>query len=249
LRLDSTRKSTFWPSTFVTFICAVYGPSGPVKVQSNSTPTFASWSDGHSTSVGLKLVWLETTSTTVCAAPSGLMVFLVSVLASHPETSKVPTATKTSNGRRIVAVWQISWNATRPAEVGGTGATIPVMGYPASPAATQPTKPPISGVDLAVSIISLVLTLLMGIAAAVLGMFSLAFLDYCPPESCSADNAFTAVAAAVVVALAIGVIGLAATTARLYKRRPAWPFAIATLVLCLMAFGFGVVGYAVAVGA
>jgi hypothetical protein len=122
------------------------------------------------------------------------------------------------------------------------------MGYPATlPAA--PSKPPISGADLAVSITSLVLTLLMGIAAAVLGLFSVAFLDYCPPDSCSAENAVTAVGAALVGALVVGVVGLVATIVRLSKRRPAWPFAIATLVLCLIALCLGGVGYAVAVGA
>ncbi len=122
------------------------------------------------------------------------------------------------------------------------------MGYPVS-MPTRPSKPPMSGADLAVSITTLVLTVLLGISAAVLGMFSLAFLDHCPPESCSADNAFTAVAIALCVALGIGVIGLAATIAALYRRRPAWPFAIATLVLCFIAFVLGGVGYAAAVGA
>ena len=37
---------------------------------------------------------------------------------------------------------------------------------------------------------------ILGIVAAFFGMFSLAFLDHGPPESCSADDAFTAVATA-----------------------------------------------------
>jgi hypothetical protein len=118
------------------------------------------------------------------------------------------------------------------------------MGYPA-----PSSKPAMSGPDLAVSITALVLTVLLGIATAVLGMFSLAFLDHCPPESCSADDAFTAVATALVIAMAIGAVGLVATIVALYRRRRAWPFAIATLVLCLIAFVLGGVGYAVAVGA
>jgi len=122
------------------------------------------------------------------------------------------------------------------------------MGYPASPTVRQ-QKPPMSGPDLAVSISALVVTALLGIAAAVFGMFSLAFLDNCPPESCSADGAFTAVASALAVAAAIGAVGLTVTVGALYRRRLAWPFAIATLVLCLIAFVLGGVGYAVAVGA
>jgi hypothetical protein len=118
------------------------------------------------------------------------------------------------------------------------------MGYPA-----PPPKPPMSGSDLAVSITALVFTVLLGITAAVLGMFSLAFLDSCPPESCSADDAVTAVGTALVIAVAVGAVGLTATIVALYRRKRAWPFAIATLVLCLIAFVLGGVGYAVAVGA
>jgi hypothetical protein len=122
------------------------------------------------------------------------------------------------------------------------------MGYPAGPTAGPP-KPPMSGPDLAVSISALVVTALLGIAAAVFGLFSLAFLDYCPPESCSADDAFTAVASALAIAAAIGTVGVTVTVVALYRRELAWPFAIATLVLCLFAFVLGGVGYAVAVGA
>jgi uncharacterized BrkB/YihY/UPF0761 family membrane protein len=121
------------------------------------------------------------------------------------------------------------------------------MAYPARPP-SRPTRTPISGLDLAISITALTLTVLIGICAAVLGLFSLAFLDYCPPESCSADRAFTAVATALLVAALLGVVGLAVTIARLHRRRPAWPFAVATLVLCAIVCSLGGAGYAVAVG-
>jgi hypothetical protein len=58
------------------------------------------------------------------------------------------------------------------------------MAYPGYP----PPKPPIAATDLWVSIGALVLTVLFGMVAAVMGLFSLAFLDYCPPESCSAEG-------------------------------------------------------------
>lgn len=122
------------------------------------------------------------------------------------------------------------------------------MGYPSYPV-QQPAKPPISGGDMAVSIVTLVATVLMGGAAAVMGVFVLAFLDYCPPESCSAEGAATAVFGSLVVAAAIGLLGLIATVVALVRRRKAWPFALGTLALCAIALGGGVVGYAVAVGA
>ncbi len=122
------------------------------------------------------------------------------------------------------------------------------MGYPASVPA-QRAKPPMSGADLAVSITALVLTVILGSAAAVLGLFSLAFLDNCPPETCSVDGAVTAVATALVVAAAVGAVGLTVTIIRLRRRKPAWPFAVAALVLCTITFLVGGVGYAAAVGA
>ena len=76
---------------------------------------------------------------------------------------------------------------------------IPGMGYPAS-VSTRPTKPSMSGPNLAISIAALVLTPMLGIA-------------------------------------------------EMYRRRRAWPFAIATLALSFIAFFVGGVGYAVAVGA
>jgi hypothetical protein len=118
------------------------------------------------------------------------------------------------------------------------------MGHPSYP----PLKPPIAGTDLAVSIGALILTVLFGGGAAVMGLFSLAFLDSCPPESCSAEGAATAVWTALLAAFAIGVLGLVLTVIRLYRRKPGWPVAVATFVLCAVAVVFGVVGYVVAVG-
>jgi hypothetical protein len=113
----------------------------------------------------------------------------------------------------------------------------------------RPPKPPVSGGDLAVSITALTLTVLLGAVAAVFGLFSLAFLDHCPPESCSVDGAVTAVGTALFIAFVIGVAGLVVTVVRLIRRKPGWPFAVATLVLCAVAVFLGGVGYAMAVGA
>jgi quinol-cytochrome oxidoreductase complex cytochrome b subunit len=117
-------------------------------------------------------------------------------------------------------------------------------GYLAPP----PPKPPRSGTDLAISITALVLTVILGAGASVLGLFSLAFLDSCPPESCSAEGAATAVFTALIGIFVIGVIGLVITVVQLYRRKPGWPFAVGTLVLCGVACVCGMVGYAVAVG-
>jgi hypothetical protein len=107
----------------------------------------------------------------------------------------------------------------------------------------------VSGADLAISITALIITVLLGAVAAVFGLFSLAFLDHCPPESCSVDGAVTAVGTALLIAFAVGVVGLVATVIQLFRRKRGWPFAVTTLVLCTVAVFLGGVGYATAVGA
>ncbi len=121
------------------------------------------------------------------------------------------------------------------------------MAHPSYPR-PRPPKPLMSTADLAVSIGALIFTVVLGVVAAAMGLFSLAFLDYCPPESCSAEGAATAVGTALLAAFASGVVGLVVTVIQLYRRKPGWPFAVATFVLCALAVVLGGVGYAMAVG-
>ncbi|MCV7151123.1 hypothetical protein H7I57_07470 [Mycobacterium pyrenivorans] len=119
------------------------------------------------------------------------------------------------------------------------------MAYPGYP---PPAKPPRSGADLAISIAALTLTVLLGAAAAFFGLFSLAFLDHCPPETCSVDGAVNAVFTSLLIAGGIGVVGVGLTVVALVRRKRGWPFAIATLALCALAVFLGGVGYTAAVG-
>jgi hypothetical protein len=121
------------------------------------------------------------------------------------------------------------------------------MGCPGYPPPPPPSKPPIPTTDLVISIGALILTVAFGVVAAAMGLFSVAFLDYCPPESCSADGAVTAVGIGLLSAFAIGVVGLVVTVVQLVRRKPGWPFAVATFVLCAVAVVLGGVGYALAV--
>jgi hypothetical protein len=149
---------------------------------------------------------------------------------------------------------QSCWRHDRPSgdEIGEKPLNGP---YPiasrgmAHPSYPQPAKPPIATTDLTISIGAIVLTVVLGVVAAAMGLFSLAFLDYCPPASCSAQGAATAVGMALLAAFAIGVVGLVVTVIRLNRRKPGWPFAVATFVLCGLAAVLGGVGYAMAVGA
>lgn len=122
------------------------------------------------------------------------------------------------------------------------------MAHPSYPP-PRPPKPPIAPSDLAASIGALILTVAFGVVAAAMGLFSLAFLDYCPPESCSAEGAATAVGIALLAAFVIGVVGLVVTVIQLNRRKPGWPFAVATFTLCALAVVLGGVGCAMAVGA
>lgn len=122
------------------------------------------------------------------------------------------------------------------------------MAHPGYPP-PQPPKPPIATTELTVSIGALIFRVVLGVVAATMGLFSLAFLDYWPPETCSREGAATAVGTALLAAFAIGVVGLVLTVIQLYRRKPGWPFAVATCVLCALAVVPGGVGYAMAVGA
>ena len=110
------------------------------------------------------------------------------------------------------------------------------MTYPGYP---PPAKPPRSGADLAISIAALTLTVLFGAAAA--------FFGACPPATCSAEGAVTAVLTSRLVAGGIGVVGLVVTIVALVRRRTAWPFGVGTLVLCVLVVFLGGVGYIAAV--
>lgn len=118
------------------------------------------------------------------------------------------------------------------------------VGYPPYPAA----KPKSSAVDVTVSILVMVLILVLGAGAAVIGLFSLAFLDHCPPATCSAEGAAGAVLSALGIAGLVGATGIIVAIVQLVRRKPSWPFAVGTLVLCMAILAMGGVGYIAAVG-
>ena len=125
----------------------------------------------------------------------------------------------------------------------------PNSGYPPCPGfPPPPTTPPRSAADVTISIVVLVVTALLGVGAVFMGIFSLAFLDYCPPATCSADGAATAVMTALAVAALVGLAGMIVTIVQLVRHKTAWPFAVGTLGLCLVVLFFGGMGYSAAVG-
>lgn len=118
-------------------------------------------------------------------------------------------------------------------------------GTPAPPARV---KPPISGVDFGVSIITMVLNVAFLAAATFLGVFLLAFIDSCPPATCSMDGAVTAVVSALLIAGAIGLAGIVITIVRLIRRARAWPWAAGAFTLCVITCVIGFFVFSAAVG-
>ena len=64
----------------------------------------------------------------------------------------------------------------------------------------------------------MVLIVLLGGLAGFMGVFSLAFLDHCPPATCSVDGAVTAVMTALALAALVGLVGMVLTIVRLAQQ-------------------------------
>jgi hypothetical protein len=104
------------------------------------------------------------------------------------------------------------------------------------------------GWDVGLSVPLLVLTGLAWMGAVVTGFFMVAFIDYCPPERCNADNAASAILVAAGVAAVVAVVGIVVSVIRMVRRKVAWPFAVGAVVLSLIVEGLGFVGYYAAAG-
>ena len=119
--------------------------------------------------------------------------------------------------------------------------------YPYAPYPYAPQQPR-SAADVTASVLMMVMTVLLGGLAAVIGVFMLAFIDHCPPATCSIDGAVTAVMGALAVAALVGVTGVVLTMVAIGRRKKSWPLAACTLGLCVVVLFGGFVGYFVAVG-
>ncbi|MEV1292541.1 hypothetical protein [Pseudonocardia sp. NPDC049635] len=102
--------------------------------------------------------------------------------------------------------------------------------------------------DVALSGIALALTGMLVALGVFGGVFLLAFLDYCPPQTCSSSRIMVSVVGSLVVAAAAGIAGLAMTVLRIVERRISWPFALITLAIVAAAVGFGAADYTSAIG-
>ncbi|BBG01097.1 hypothetical protein C8E95_6315 [Pseudonocardia autotrophica] len=113
---------------------------------------------------------------------------------------------------------------------------------------TGADRRPVIRWDVALSGIALALTGMLVALGVFGGIFLMAFLDYCPPKTCSSSRILVSVAGSLVVAAAAGIAGLAMTVLRIVERRVSWPFALITLAIVATAIGFGAADYTSAIG-
>lgn len=109
-----------------------------------------------------------------------------------------------------------------------------------------PARP--GGGDTVATVVLLVLAAAIWALGSLLMFFMLAFLDYCPEETCSVDGATTSVLSGIGIATAVGVVGLVATIVQKARGRHGWPFALGTLLLVPATLAVAVVFFADAVG-
>lgn len=112
---------------------------------------------------------------------------------------------------------------------------------------TTPTKRPILGWDIAVSIAVLLLGGGFLVVAAVIDLFSAAFVDHCPVRTCSAGAAVASLGISWFVMLLLVIIGAVLTIVSLVRRRQSWWIALLTLVLVVAVWIAGFVLYSQAV--
>jgi len=122
------------------------------------------------------------------------------------------------------------------------------MTYGVYPQPIPPPKPPVSTADAVVSSILLALTVLGGAVAGFMGVFMMAFTDTCPPQTCDIEAGVTALMTAFGIAVLAAVGGITVTIIALVRRLRAWPFAVATAVVCAGSCVAGLAGYISAVG-
>jgi uncharacterized BrkB/YihY/UPF0761 family membrane protein len=104
------------------------------------------------------------------------------------------------------------------------------------------------GWDIALSVFLLLLAATLGVVGSILAFVSIAFIDNCPPESCSVDGAVSAQFTAALLVILAFVAGLIATIVALATRRRGWWVALLTAVVVLVIWVLGFVGYFTAVG-
>ncbi|MFM9919543.1 hypothetical protein [Lacisediminihabitans sp. H27-G8] len=110
-----------------------------------------------------------------------------------------------------------------------------------------PSKRPLLGWDIAVSVAVLLLGGGFLIVAAVIDLFSAALVGNCPARTCSAGAAVASLGISWFVMFLLVIIGAVLTIVSLARRRQSWWIALVTLVLEVAVWIVGFVLYSQAV--
>jgi hypothetical protein len=108
---------------------------------------------------------------------------------------------------------------------------------------TTPTRRPILGWDIAVSIAVLLLGGGFLVVAAVIDLFSAALVGSCPVRTCSAGAAVASLGISWFVMFLLAIIGAVLTIISLVRRRQSWWIALLTVVLVVAVWIVGFVLY------
>ena len=108
---------------------------------------------------------------------------------------------------------------------------------------TTPTRRPILGWDIAVSIAVLLLGGGFLVVAAVIDLFSAALVGSCPVRTCSAGSAVASLGISWFVMFLVAIIGAVLTIVSLVRRRQSWWIALVTVVLVVAVWIVGFVLY------
>ena len=102
--------------------------------------------------------------------------------------------------------------------------------------------------NVVLSIVFIVATLVFLVVGSLVDFIALVFTDNCPPATCNVDHAVSSVVAAILVAAVIALLGIVFTIIWLVRRIQAWPFALVSAVLVVIALVLGALLYSASVG-
>ncbi|WP_370248361.1 hypothetical protein [Nocardioides sp.] len=119
----------------------------------------------------------------------------------------------------------------------------PVFPTPPTPAAGRPSRTP----GIVAAVVLLGVAVLLAVLGSLVALVSVAFLDSCPPPSCSVDAAASTVVTAIVVAGVVLLAGLVTTIVAIVRRRTPWAWALGTVVAEMLTFAVAALAYGAAV--
>ena len=109
-------------------------------------------------------------------------------------------------------------------------------------------RPPYLLWDIILSVVVWLVTgIFIGIASFV-AIFGLAFLDYCPAQTCSAQAAVACLIAAGAASVVVALAGCVGGVLRMLRPAPSWWITVGAFVLCVACWVVGFVSAGEAVG-